>query len=54
MREIIAAILAALLGRGRAGAPSIRPAGNPLEGKPLRYLIGADAPEPGRDGEVIE
>jgi hypothetical protein len=25
-----------------------------MEGKPLRYLIGADAPGPGRDGEVIE
>ena len=54
MREFMAALLAALLGRGRAGAPSTRPAGNPLEGKPLRYLIGADAPGPGRDGEVIE
>jgi hypothetical protein len=54
MRELIAAILAALLGRGHSGAPATRPAGNPLEGKPLRYLIGADAPGPGRDGEVIE
>lgn len=54
MREFLAAILAALFGRGHSGAPATRPAGNPLEGKPLRYLIGADAPGPGRDGEIVE
>ncbi len=54
MRDLIAAILAALLGRRHASAPSARLADNPLEGKPLRYLIGADDPGAGRDGEVIE
>lgn len=27
---------------------------NPLAGRPLRYLIGADNPGPARDGEIIE
>jgi hypothetical protein len=30
------------------------PQSNPLEGKPLRYLIGAAAPVQGKDGEITE
>jgi hypothetical protein len=33
---------------------TIATGGNPLAGKPLRYLIGTDDPGPGQDGEIIE
>jgi hypothetical protein len=29
-------------------------AADPLEGKPLRYLIGTDIPDLGREGEITE
>jgi hypothetical protein len=39
-----------------AAAPKSPPASaaNPLEGKPLRYLIGTDIPGLGREGEITE
>jgi hypothetical protein len=39
-----------------AAIPKLPPvsAANPLEGKPLRYLIGTDIPDLGREGEITE
>jgi hypothetical protein len=40
---------------GKERTPVVRPSiGNPLEGKPLRYLIGKDGTMRGKEGEIVE